>query len=123
MQPDSAQAEHDTLDPVGTGQAPNPGRPQGRAAAQPMHRDETADASAMRALPTRTAGAAAQCIDLHRFRQLVDSPPLLHAQGLRVASRWPLSGGVQMPVCAPAPRFIETLQNRPDCRDARRRAP
>ena len=36
-------------------------------------------------------------------------PTLLHAQGLQVASHWPLPGGVQMLVCALAPRFIDTL--------------
>jgi len=35
--------------------------------------------------------------------------PLLHGQGLRVASRWPLATGVQMLVCAPAQRFSEVL--------------
>ena len=36
-----------------------------------MSLDEAADVQALRALATRTASAAAQCIDLHRFRQLV----------------------------------------------------
>lgn len=39
-------------------------------------------------------------------------PPLLQGQGLRVASLWPLSAGIQMLVCAPAHRFVEVLEDR-----------
>lgn len=52
----------------------------------------------------------------------VVSPPLLHQQGLRVASRWCLPEGVHMLVCAPAHRFVEDLQARTDRTAALRRA-
>lgn len=44
---------------------------------------------------------------------VVDTP-LLRGQGLRLASRWPLSAGVHMLVCAPAHRFVEDLRDRTD---------
>ena len=42
----------------------------------------------------------------------VIGPSLLHAQGLRMVSRWALPAGVQMLACAPEHRFIENLGNR-----------
>lgn len=38
--------------------------------------------------------------------------PLLQGLGLRVASQWPLSAGIQMLVCAPTHNIVELLDDR-----------